>query len=89
MEEAAIDGFLKPYYQRLQGGDDDEEVNESEEFDGKHYFVESCCFTGVSGSGVIPSLTRSASHLIPGGICPGYLFPFVVSLGISNVVLVN
>ena len=75
MEEAALDGFLKPYYQRLQGCDDDDEVNESEEFDGKHYFVESYGFTGVSGSCVIPSLMRSALHLIPGGICPGYFSP--------------
>ena len=38
--------------------DDDDEVNESEEFNGKHYFVGSFCFTGDShcGSCVIPSL---------------------------------
>ena len=35
----------------------------------KHYCVEefNFCFTGISGSCVIPSLARS--------ICPGYLFP--------------
>ena len=42
---------------------------------GKHYFLSSFCVAGVSGSCVIPSLARSALHLIPGGICPGYLFP--------------
>ena len=72
---------------RLQGSGNDNEVNKSEEFDGKHYFVGSFCFTGVSGVSAIPSLARSASHVIPGGICAGYLFPLFVSLGISNVVL--
>ena len=47
---------------RLHGSGDDNEVNKSEEFDGKHYFVGSFCFTGVSGSCAIPSLARSASH---------------------------
>ena len=73
---------------RLHGSGDDNEGNKSEEFDGKHYFVGSFCFTGVSCSCAIPSLSPSASHVIPGGICPGYLFPLFVSLGISNVVLV-
>ena len=53
---------------RLQGSGNDNEVNKSEEFDGKHYFVErleSFCFTGVSGTYAIPSLARSASHVIP------------------------
>ena len=72
---------------RLHGSGDDNEVNKSEEFDGKHYFVGSFCFTGVSGSCAIPSLSRSASHVIPSGICPGCLFPFFVSLGIYFVVL--
>ena len=72
---------------RLHGSSDDNEVNKSDEFDGKHYFVGSFCFTGVSGSCAIPSLSRSASHVIRGDICPGYLFPLFVSLGISNVVL--
>ena len=40
------------------------------------------CFSGVSGSCVIPSLVISASPLIPGGICPDYLFPLFISLGI-------
>ena len=71
----------------MQGGDHNEEVNESEEFDGKHHFIGSFCFTGVSGSCVIPSLTQSASNLIPGDIFPGYHFPFFISLGISNIVL--
>ena len=65
---------------------DENEVNKSEEFVGKHYFVGSFCFTGVSGSCAIPSLARSASHVILGGICPSYLFPLFVSLDISNVV---
>ena len=50
---------------RLHGSGDNNEVNKSEEFDGKHYFVGSFCFTGVSGSCVIPSLARSASYVIP------------------------
>ena len=74
---------------RLHSSGDDNEVNKSEEFDGKHYFVGSFCLTGVSGSCAIPSLARSALHVIPGGICPGYLFPLFVSLGISNVVLAH
>ena len=73
---------------RLHGGGDDNEVNKSEEYDGKHCFVGSFCLnTGVSGSCVILSLERSASHVIPGSICPGYLFPLLVFLGISNIVL--
>ena len=36
-------------------GDDGDEVNESKEFDGKHYYVVSFCFTGVGGSCVIPT----------------------------------
>ena len=64
---------------RLHGSGNDE-VNKSEEFDGKHYFVGSFCFTAVSGVSTIPSLARSASHVIPGGICTGYLFPLFVSL---------
>ena len=74
---------------RLHSSDDDNEVNESKEFNGKHYFVGSFCFTGVSCSCTIPSIARSTSHVIPGGICPGYLFPLFVSLGISNVVLAS
>ena len=42
---------------------------------GKHYFLLSFCFAGVSGSCVIPLLARSVSPLIAGDICPGYLFP--------------
>ena len=61
---------------RLHGSSDDNEVNKSEEFDGKHYFVGSFCFTGVSGSCAIPYLSRSASHVIPGDICPVTFFPF-------------
>ena len=72
---------------RLHGSGGDNEVKESEEFDGKHCFVGSFCFTGVSCSCAIPSLSPSASHVIPGGIFPGYLFPLFVSLGISNVPL--
>ena len=64
---------------KLHGSGDHNEVNKSEEFDGKHYFVGSFCFTGVSGSCAIRSLARSALHVIPGGICPGYLFPLFVS----------
>ena len=89
-EEVAIDGFLHIKLLskiRLHGSGDDNEVNKSEEFDDKHYFVGSFCFTVVSGSCVIPSLVHLASHGIPGGICPGYLFALFVSLGISNVVL--
>ena len=86
LEEAAIDGFLKPKI-RLHSSGDDNKVNKSEEFDSKHYFVGSFCFTGVSGSCVISSLVRLASDVIPDGICPGYLFPLFLSLGISNVVL--
>ena len=66
---------MKLLSKTMQGSDDDNEVNESEEFDGKHYFAGSFCFTGFNRSCVIPSLARSASHLIPAGICPGYLFP--------------
>ena len=66
----------------MQGSDDEDEVNKSEEFEGKHFFFGRLCFTGVSGSCMIPSLARSASQLIPGDICPGYLFPFFFSLGI-------
>ena len=78
--EAAIDGFLKQYTafikKPMEGSDDDDEVNKSEEFEDKHYnFEGSFCFTGISGSCVIPSLASSALHLIPGGICRGYLFP--------------
>ena len=51
----------------LHGSGDDNEVNKSKEFNGKHYFVGSFCFTGVSGGCMIPSLARSASHVIPGG----------------------
>ena len=79
LEEAAIDGFsnhMKLLSKTKEVGDHGDEVNESEEFDGEHYFVVSFCFTGVSGSCVIPTPARSASNLIPGGICPGYLFPF-------------
>ena len=72
---------------RMHGSGDDNEVNKSEKFDFKHNFVGNFCFTGVSGSCVIPSLARSASHVIPVGICPSYFFPLFVSLGISNVVL--
>ena len=74
---------MKLLSKTMQGGDDYNEVNESEEFDSKHYFVGRVCFTGVSGRCMIPSLAHSASNLI----CPGYLFPFFVSLGISNIVL--
>ena len=52
---------------RLHGSGDNNEVNKSEEFDGKHYFVGSFCFTGGSGGCMIPSPARSASHAIPGG----------------------
>ena len=73
---------------RLHGSGDDNEVNKSEEYNGKLCFVGSFCLnTGVSGSCVILSLERSASHVIPGSICPGYLFPLLVFLGISNIVL--
>ena len=72
---------------RLHGSGDDNEVNKSEKVNGKHYFIGSFCFTRVCGSCLIPSLASSSSHVIPGGICPGYLFPLFVSLGISNVVL--
>ena len=41
----------------------------------------------VIGGCVIPSLARSASHVIPGGVCPGYPFPLFVPLGISNFIL--
>ena len=41
---------------RLHGSGDDNKVNKPEEFDSKHYFIGSFCFTGVSGSCVIPSL---------------------------------
>ena len=58
LEEAAIDGFLKPKI-RLPSSGNDNKVNKSEEFVGKHYFVGSFCFTGVSGSCAIPSLARS------------------------------
>ena len=71
---------------RLHGSGDDK-VKKPEEFDGKHYFFGSFCFTAVSGSCAISSLANSTSHVIPGGICPGNLFPLFVSLGISNVVL--
>ena len=77
--EATIDGFLKQYKafikKTMEGSGDDNEVNKSEEFEGNHYFEGGFCLTGVSGSCMIPSLVRSASHLIPGGICRGYLFP--------------
>ena len=86
LEEAAIDGFLKPKI-RLPSSGNDNKVNKSEEFVGKHYFVGSFCFTGVSGSCMISSLACSASDVIPGGICPGYLFPLFLFLGTSNVVL--
>ena len=73
---------------RLHGSGDDNEVNKSEEYDGKHCFVGSFCLnTEVIDSCVILSLARSASYDIPGSICPGYLFPLLVFLGISNVVL--
>ena len=68
---------MKLLSKTMQGNDDDDEVNESEVFDGKHYFAGSFCFTGVSGSYVIPSLARSASHLIPGGIFPVTFSPFL------------
>ena len=57
-EEAAINGFSNNMKLLSKGSDDDNEVNKSQEFDGKlkHYFVESFCFTGVSGSCVISSL---------------------------------
>ena len=53
---------------------------------GKHYCLGefNFCFTGISGSCVIPSLAHSASPLI---FVPATFFPFSVSLGISNVVL--
>ena len=38
------------------------------------YCLGSFCLTGVSGSCVIPSLARSASPLIPGGILSRLLF---------------
>ena len=38
---------------RLHGSANNNEVNKSEEFDDKHYFVGSFYFTGVSGSCVI------------------------------------
>ena len=71
----ASSSYMKLLSKTMQGSDDIDEVNESEEFDCKHYLVGSFCYTGVSGSCVILSLVRSASHLIPDGICPGYLFP--------------
>ena len=55
-EEAAINGFSNNMKLLSKGSDDDNEVNKFQEFDGKHYFVGSFCFTGVSGSCVIPSL---------------------------------
>ena len=63
---------MKLLSQTMQGSNNDNVVNESKEFDGAHYFVGSFCFTGVSGSCVIPSIAHSPSHLIPGGICPSY-----------------
>ena len=73
---------------RLHGSGDDNEGNKSEEFDGKHYFVGSFCFTGVSGSCAIPSVrVRLRMLFLVVYICPGYLFPLFVSLDISNVVL--
>ena len=66
---------MKLLSQTMQGSNNDNVVNESKEFDGAHYFVGSFCFTGVSGSCMISSLACSASDVIPGGICPGYLFP--------------
>ena len=58
---------MKLLSKTMQGicSNDVNEVKESEEFDSKHYFVRSFCFTGVSGSCVVPSLRRLASHLIP------------------------
>ena len=39
------------FYQRpCNATDEDGEVNKSDEFDGKYYFIESFCFSGVSGS---------------------------------------
>ena len=55
-EAAAINGFSNHMKLLSKGSDDDNEVNKSEEFDPKHYFVGSFCLTGVSGSCVIPSL---------------------------------
>ena len=79
---------MKLLLETTQGSDDDNEVNETEDFDGKHYFVGSFCFTVVNGSCVIPSLERSASHILFLVIfVPVIFFPFFVSLGISNVVL--
>ena len=73
--ETAIDGFLKQYQafikKTMEGSDDDNKVNKSEEFEGNHYYEGTFCFIGVSGSCMIPSLARSASHLIPSGICRG------------------
>ena len=44
----------------------------------------SFCFTGISGSCLIPSLVHLASPLL---FVPVTFLPFSVSLGISNVVL--
>ena len=38
-EEAAINGFSNHVKLLSKGSDDDNELNKSEEFDGKHYFV--------------------------------------------------
>ena len=43
------------YQKTMQDSDDNDEVNETEEFDDKHYFLGSFCFIGVSGSCVIIS----------------------------------
>ena len=72
---------------RLHGSGDDNEVNKSEEFDGKHYVVGSFCFTGVSGSCAIPSLARSVFACYSWWYLSSYLLPLFVSLGIFNVVL--
>ena len=59
----------------MQGSDDNNKVNESKEYDSKHYFLRSFCYT-VS---VVAWFTSGGTVFVP--------VTFFVSLGISNVVL--
>ena len=70
----------------MQGSDDNDEVNETEEFDDKRYFLGSFCFIGVSGSCVIifPPLCVRLRISFLAVFSPVIFFPFFVSLGISN-----
>ena len=77
---------MKVLKKAMHGSNDDDKVNESEEFECKHYLFGSFCFTGVSGSRVTPSLACLASYSL--WYLPWLPFPtFFISLGISNVVL--